>query len=61
MKKEFDYKTFTLEEIENFELYDFIFDADKGKIVVVPNDKYNEISEFLYKQYIERLKEKYNV
>lgn len=61
MKKEFDYKTFTLEEIENFELYDFIFDADKGKIVVVPNDKYTEINEFLYKQYINRLKEKYNV
>ena len=61
MKKEFDYKTFTLEEIENFELYDFIFDGDKGKIVVVPNDKYTEISEFLYEQYINRLKEKYNV
>ena len=61
MKKEFDYKTFTLEEIENFELYDFIFDADKGKIVVVPNAKYTEISEFLYEQYINRLKEKYNV
>lgn len=58
MKREFDYKSFTLEEIEKFDLYDFIFDADKGKIVVVPNDKYTEINEFLYKQYIERLKEK---
>lgn len=61
MIKEFDYKSFTLEEIEKFTLYHFIFDADKGKIVVVPNEKYTEIIEFLYEQYIERLKEKYNV
>ena len=61
MKMEFNYETFTIEELENFELYDFICDGDTKKIKVLPNNKYIEISEFLYERYIERLKEKYDV
>ena len=61
MKMELKYETLTLEEIENFELYDFICDGDSKKLKILPNSKYIEISEFLYNQYINRLKEKYNI
>lgn len=44
---EFNYKSFTLAEIEEFEFYEFICDGDSKKIIVNENEKYEEEKEKL--------------